>query len=1127
MLPQDHQARTSALDPTRSFAVTAPAGSGKTGLLTQRVLKLLPYCDHPEEVVCITFTRKAAAEMQDRIATAIHNAANSERPESEHEQLTWDLAQAVIARDSEKNWQLLKNPARLRVQTIDGLCRSLTQHNPIESGIGGRSQLLEHPASVYRGAVQQALKSIEEEGQLQHDLKELFLHLDNNLERVTSFLVSLLWQRDQWLLPLLSARNARDYLESVLTDVVEETLVDATEALAPFASDLCQLADYAGNNSLEEKPNSSLCALAGIIELPSAEPDGINEWRSLSDLLLTASGSWRSIKGLNKNYGFPAGTDKDSKAAAKAKKNQMGELLSELKAIPKLEQLLQFIRILPPCHYPHSQWRLLDGLTRIMPHAVMHLKLAFRNLNATDFSEITQGALLTLGDDDTPSELTLKLDYQIRHILVDEFQDTASPQLQLLERLTAGWQPDDGRTLFIVGDGMQSCYGFRDANVGIFLDARANGIGSIELECLDLSVNFRSQSGVVDWVNQAFQNAFPEADDISRGAVRYSHSVAAKPALTGAAVNAHVFVDAENRYDEANKVVELVKDALTKRPDDRVAILARNRPHLKEILSALKAADLQWQATDIDPLVNRMAIQDLMTLTQAMLFPANHNAWLALLRSPIIGLDNADLLALARLRDRSNTLFNTALNTQNLNALSHQGQNILARCAPLLRLAWQDRRRKNLRQWLEGLWVSLGGPASLGEPSDNTNADDYFYLLERYEEGGTIHQWDDFMTAVSALYARPSEQADPRIQVMTIHKSKGLEFETVIIPGLDKIQRSDDKQLLMWMERINHQHQKQLLLSPLAATGESDDKLYQFLRSEQKLKSALEATRLLYVGCTRAINRLHLLANVKYDEKTDAIKAPTSASLLAPLWPHIKDRLNVHNVTATSEDSERSAPLTMIRRLPFEWQRPALIPGSLLAAFRGKEFDDDENQVSDDHLRHRASRHTGTILHRCLAQVCDEGVEQWNGERIRRQIPAWRTQLRMLGLHGQPLQDAVDKIELGLVRTLSSVTGQWLLNNSHSQSACELSLWTMGRNTAKNLIIDRTFVDSNTRWIIDYKSSDRAASESQAEFLQRESQQYREQLQRYRQLFKDQPEEVKMALFFPMLSHLEVIEPMT
>ncbi|MBN3585199.1 UvrD-helicase domain-containing protein, partial [Algoriphagus aestuarii] len=133
-------------------------------------------------------------------------------------------------------------------------------------------------------------------------------------------------------------------------------------------------------------------------------------------------------------------------------------------------------------------------------------------LGATDYSAISQAALMALGEEDEPSDIALQLDYRIRHILVDEFQDTASPQLRLLEKLTAGWQPGDGRTLFIVGDGMQSCYGFRNANVGLFLDARQRGIGSVHLQALDLRVNFRSQAGIVKWVNSTFHCAFPPQD---------------------------------------------------------------------------------------------------------------------------------------------------------------------------------------------------------------------------------------------------------------------------------------------------------------------------------------------------------------------------------------------------------------------------------------------------------------------------------------------------------------------------------------------------------------------------------------------------------------------------------------
>src|SRR5690606_29619503 len=84
--------------------------------------------------------------------------------------------------------------------------------------------------------------------------------------------------------------------------------------------------------------------------------------------------------------------------------------------------------------------------------------------------------------------------------------------------------------------GMQSCYGFRNANVGLFLDARKQGIGPVRLQPLDLSVNFRSQAGVVQWVNETFHCAFPATDDISRGAVKYSPSIAFRQALPEPAV---------------------------------------------------------------------------------------------------------------------------------------------------------------------------------------------------------------------------------------------------------------------------------------------------------------------------------------------------------------------------------------------------------------------------------------------------------------------------------------------------------------------------------------------------------------------------------------------------------------
>ena len=119
----DELARTDALDVRRSFIVQAPAGSGKTELLIQRYLCLLATVDNPEEVLAITFTRKAAAEMRLRVVLALQRAARGDLPDAAHEKITAHAAAAVLARDHEAAWGLIENPRRMRIQTLEsGSC---------------------------------------------------------------------------------------------------------------------------------------------------------------------------------------------------------------------------------------------------------------------------------------------------------------------------------------------------------------------------------------------------------------------------------------------------------------------------------------------------------------------------------------------------------------------------------------------------------------------------------------------------------------------------------------------------------------------------------------------------------------------------------------------------------------------------------------------------------------------------------------------------------------------------------------------------------------------------------------------------------------------------------------------
>ncbi|MFC6979442.1 UvrD-helicase domain-containing protein [Microbulbifer taiwanensis] len=631
--PVDADARSRALDISRSFAVSAPAGSGKTGLLTQRVLKLLAACQQPEEVLAITFTRKAAGEMRERLIEALHNARDTERPENPHDAITWDLASKLLARDAELNWQLLQMPQRLRIQTIDGLCRSLASQLPIESGLGAPGEPLEQTQVAFETAVVNLLKYLDGENP-DGDLQELLLHLDNDLGQLNKLLQILQEKREQWLGPLLNVghEGAQDYFHFAIDELVAENLEVLAGYLQGYAGELVELAGYAGKNLQKEKPDHPLCACADLDALPEADNSALPQWLALTELLVTGKGELR--KAVDKRVGFPAVDKKDPETAqANEYKARIKDLLAELGGNESLLAAINEVRKLPS-GLQQGQWQLLQSLAQVLPKLVAELKLVFQQLGATDYTEVAQAALVALGNSDEPTDLALKMDIQTRHILVDEFQDTSQMQLQLLEKLTAGWEPDDGRTLFIVGDGMQSCYGFRNANVGIFLDARARGIGEVALTPLDLQVNFRSEGAVVEWVNETFQKAFPAEDNIGRGAVRYLNSHAFKGVKwPGPAVNFYGCMDDEERGREAQQAVELVRDLQAKDPSGRIAILVRKKKHLGKILPALSAAGIAFQAPDLAPLASKMVVLDLLSLTRALLDPSDRISWLALLRA--------------------------------------------------------------------------------------------------------------------------------------------------------------------------------------------------------------------------------------------------------------------------------------------------------------------------------------------------------------------------------------------------------------------------------------------------------------------------------------------------------------
>jgi len=751
------------------------------------------------------------------------------------------------------------------------------------------------------------------------------------------------------------------------------------------------------------------------------------------------------------------------------------------------------------------------------------LRLVFARHGEVDFTEVSWSALEALGRPEAPSDLALLLDYRIVHLLVDEFQDTSLSQYELLERLTAGWQPDDGRTLFLVGDPMQSIYRFRQAEVGLYLRARAQGLGSVRLTPLALEVNFRSQAGIVSWVNHAFATAFPAQENIALGAVTHAHSVPANGALDGHAVTVHPFFD-KDHVAEGERVVALVQAALADPAQRTIALLVRSRSHLAEIVPRLRAADIPFRAIDIEPLGGRPVVQDLRALTRALLHRADRLSWLAVLRAPWCGLTLADLDALCA-GDRDTPVWNLMQDTPRVARLSNDGQARLARVREVLGAALVRERRAPLRQQVEGAWLALGGSACAPGAAALADARAYFDLLDGLEQGGDLADLAQLDEQVGELHAAPDVDAGERLQVMTIHKAKGLEFDTVIVPGLGRMPRVPDAPLLRWHEMARPGAMvAELLLAPMRARGDKQDPIYDFLAGYERIQADFEDTRLLYVASTRAIRQLHLLGAIATEETEEggrALREPPARSLLARLWPAVvsdfEQALARGNRSLPIATDEEAAGVAAIRRLTSDWKTPAL-PASVAWRMRAEPVRGEGMMVEFDWAS-ETIRSVGSIVHRWLETIGREGAVNWSAERVAALEPAFARALGELGVHEERIAGAVERVREALARALADSRGRWILDAAHGEARTEYALTGLDQGELVSVVLDRTFVDSEgVRWIVDYKTGTHEGGDPQA-FLDREQQRYAGQLARYARLMKLlDPRPIRLGLYFPLLN---------
>ena len=1095
----DQRARREALDLRRSMLLQAPAGSGKTTVLTARFLALLAAVDAPEEILAITFTRKAAAEMRQRILAALQAASAGQAIPG----IDAGLLQAARERDIARGWNLLHNPSRLRIQTIDALNHWLATQLPIAARAGPDLQIAPAAAPLYRRAARRCLALAGQEPAVAAAAELLFDRLDNSWSRLERLLADMLERRSHWLPRVLQTRGV-DALAERVQESLEATLrAELAAALALLPAALVREGEALLNHVLRVRAAAAAVAAVTL----DGEPRSLPHWRALCELAQTDKG-WRRRVTIREGF----------RPDDQPMKSRVAAWIDALAALPGAQAACSTLRALPDAQLDADDRAALEALALLLLRAAAELQLEFAGGAGVDYAFVAAAARQALNDQGAPSDFALRAGGALRHILVDEFQDTSFEQFELLRALTAGWERGDGRTLFVVGDPMQSIYQFREAEVGLFLRARDYGVGEIGFEALQLRRNFRSSAPLIEWVNAQFSRLFPADDDARRAAIRYLPSVPSELTLAepGDAAALLHRLPAADPASEAHCVVQIVRAARERDPAASIALLVVSREHAALPAAQLRAAGFALRGVNLERLRDRPVIRDLAALTRALLHAADRSAWLALLRAPWCGLTLGELEPL--LAGCEGDLFawlQRALPASPDDAPSALAARLSRLCSALAPAIVGVERGLPLWRRVEHCWLRLGAPLVHPGNGDRLDAHRFLDALAMHDDPDRL-VGEALGELTEGLYSGAAPQPGA-IELMTVHAAKGLEWDVVILPGLGRKTAVDADPLLHWIELPRASAGTDLLLAPIrASVQEPRCSLAGYIKRLRRERARLERVRLLYVAATRARSALHLLGAVAEPVRVGESPAPTRGSLLDTLWPAIGAQfLAAAPAAAAPVRAPVAASPPSLWRLPAQWSLPKPEPRAPLPRLAlGSPTATDAPEY---HWVGSTARAIGTIVHAELHRL-SAGAQLPASAAASMALAGYGAWLAELGVAPEERPRASVTVQQALERTLADPRGRWLLSGAHLVAHSEWRLTGLYQGRVVNAIIDRMLVDEQQqRWVVDFKTSTHAGGAGQ-QFIDSEAERYRPQMQRYRALAGQLGgEPVRLALYFPLL----------
>ncbi|MBZ9938117.1 double-strand break repair helicase AddA [Mesorhizobium sp. BR1-1-16] len=885
-----------ATDPTASVWVSANAGSGKTYVLARRVIRLLLAGTDPGAILCLTFTKAAAAEMAARVFSIL--ADWTTLPDAALDEALADYddvpaSEAVRIRARRLFARALETPGGLKIQTIHAFCEKLLHQFPFEANVAGAFEVLDDRAAaiLIEGAQRQVLAraSADEDGRLGRAFARLLdAASDQGIEAALGEIIS---RRDA-LAALIEVHGSLDNGLAELRQALDLALEDTEETLR-----------------------------ASIV---TAQPLPVAAIRRLVESLL-ASGPKHKAAGEQLAPFLSANTDAARSGAwlaymltAAGKVKALGSLApkSVLTSWPGLEEMLDAERLrIENVLDRIAAARAFDATEAllILGTAVLEAYERGKQLRgALDFQDLVVRTADLLTRSGASSWVHYKLDRGLDHILVDEAQDTSPRQWQVIAGLAdeffAGESArDKKRTFFAVGDEKQSIYSFQGAVPAWFARQRdrfrrAAQAADAEFRALVLNLSFRSTGDVLAAVDAVFA-----APDAHRGLAREMQATAHEAARRGepGRVTLWPSIVAEpaeepedwhtplDRLDTRSPEVRLAERiALTIRGwIDRgerieasgapvraggILILTRKRGAQTDAINrALKTAGLPVAGADRLKLGGHIAVMDLVALAETVLQPDDDLALAALLKSPLVGLSEDDLFAVAH--GRPGSLWQAV----------HRARLAAAEAAVELLDLWRGRADF---MGPHAFFARILGPdggrkrilARLGAEADEV-LDEFLARALAYEQSETpsLQGFTAWMREAATEIKRDADIGRDEIRVMTVHGAKGLEAEIVFLvdTGSAAVHASHDPKIVALADDPDDASGAPLAyIAPSARRPQRLDAALETLRE----RAGEEYRRLLYVALTRARDRLVICGTRKTRSGSDPLWQDIALTALEP-----------------------------------------------------------------------------------------------------------------------------------------------------------------------------------------------------------------------------------------------------